>query len=192
MVAHEIKGDAVVVYEIENTYTGQPSFMNDIRKNQHILKLDEDIKLVTLCHIQDEKGNVKRNDKGFPAQGLVCVQDATGENRVIVIQTQGGAVASAYVTHTVPYSDPKKRIKAKGPVTCVYAYVKNIEPLALNRLIGDRGASKVVASIYHGYLLNGTFWDHADDIISTFFEDSDEENVKKMIKLEHEKNKEEE
>jgi len=49
-----------------------------------------------------------------------------------------------------------------------------------------------VASIYHGYLLNGTFWDHADDIISTFFEDGDEENVKKMIKLEHEKNKEEE
>jgi len=126
--------------------------MNDIRKNQHILKLDEDIKLVTLCYIQDEKGNVKNETIRASLRKVLfaCkMQHATGdENRVIAIQTQGGAVASAYVTHTVPYSDPKKRIKAKGPVTCVYAYVKNIEPLALNRLIGDRGASTRLCGIH--------------------------------------------
>ena len=76
-------------------------------------------------------------------------------------------------------------------MSCEFSFITNSnEPRTLNKLVGDRNASRVLASIYHSYLLDGTFWNHAEDIISTYFEDADEENVKRMIKLEHDKDKE--
>ena len=121
---------------------------------------------------------------------LVCLQGATGEERPDAIISQGKAAASAYEKHTKPFSDVKQGIKAKqGSVKCTFGYI-NSEPRTLNKHIGDRNASRAVASICHDCLLDGTFWDHADDIVSACFEDADEENAKKLIKLEHEKNME--
>ncbi len=182
----EISGGVVHLYEIETT-NGQPSYLKNMRDMVAALQADENVKLVCFTNVYDENGKMKKNADKYPSQALLCVQDATGEDLNSASTLQGGAIAGAYVKHTRPYSDKKRNIVG-GPVTCAWAFNRSSHARILNKAVGTRGACKVVAIMYHEYLVNGTFWEHADDIISTFFEDANEDVVKKTIKFEHEKN----
>ena len=49
-------------------------------------------------------------------------------------------------------------------------------------VVGDNNASKIIAETYQDYIEDGTFWESADDIIATYFDNTiDPERVKKMI-----------
>ena len=50
-------------------------------------------------------------------------------------------------------------------------------------MVGYNNASKIIAQTYQDYIEDGTFWESADEIIETYFDDSiDPELVKKKIR----------
>ena len=66
---------------------------------------------------------------------------------------------------------------------CNFAYIENDEPEYLNAVVGDNNASKILAQTYQDFIEDETFWESADEIIETYFDDNiDPERVKKMIR----------
>ena len=66
---------------------------------------------------------------------------------------------------------------------CRFAYIENDQPKYLNTVVGDNDASKNTSQTYQDYIEDGTFWESADEIIETYFDDNiDPERVKKMIR----------
>ena len=52
----------------------------------------------------------------------------------------------------------------------------------MNAVVGDNNAARFIAASYGDYIKDGTFWESADDVIATYFDESiDSERVKKMI-----------
>ena len=81
-------------------------------------------------------------------------------------------------------TQPFKKGKTAGMKTvCNFAYIENDEPEYLNAVVGDNNASKIIAQTYQDFIEDGTFWESADEIIETYFDDNiDPDRVKKMIR----------
>ena len=52
----------------------------------------------------------------------------------------------------------------------------------MNAVVGDNNAAKTITKSYQDYIEDGTFWESADDIIATYFDESiDTKRAEKMI-----------
>ena len=52
----------------------------------------------------------------------------------------------------------------------------------MNVVVGNNNAAKIIAKSYQDYIEDGTFWESADDIIATYFDESiDTKRAEKMI-----------
>ena len=55
---------------------------------------------------------------------------------------------------------------------CRYAYINNEQAEYLNVVVGNNNTAKIIAKSYQDYIEDGTFWESADDIIATYFDES--------------------
>ena len=103
---------------------------------------------------------------------------------MVTMKIQGDAIAAEFQTRTLPYTNGKVTGKTN---TATFAYCKNDEEEYLNKIVGDKSASEVVARMYGPYIADGSFEEQSDDIIATYFKDADAGEVAKMITFAHEK-----
>ena len=80
-------------------------------------------------------------------------------------------------------TEPFKRGEIVGLKTiCRFAFINNEDPEYLNAVIGDNNTAKIIVQTFQDYIQDGTFWESADGIIATYFDESiDNDMVKKMI-----------
>ena len=111
------------------------------------------------------------------AVAVLDVQE--GETPMAAVEYNGVAFAGSYETYMMPYKSGKT---VGVRIVCNYAYIENDQPKYLNAVVGDNNASKIITQTYQDYIEDGTFWEGADEIIETYFDDSiDPELVKKKI-----------
>ena len=112
------------------------------------------------------------------AVAVLEVQDGEDPNAAVV--RQGKLFSAALERITEPF---KKGNTVGMKTICNFAYIENDQPKYLNAVVGDNNASKIIAQTYQDYIEDGSFWDDADEIIETYFDDSiDPELVKKKIR----------
>ena len=169
--ATKLHGEYVVL-EAKKSYNDKPSVMKGLAEN-----LDRANEIHGDCFV----GIFKRNsDEEWDYVGVALVEVQEGEDVNAAIERTGMAFAEALEKYTEPF----KRGKIVGLKTvCRFAFINNEEPEYLNAVIGDNNAARIIAETYQDYIEDGTFWETADDVIATYFDESiGSERVKKMIR----------
>ena len=169
--ATKLHGEYVLL-EANKSFNGKPAFMKGLADN---------LGAVNEVHGDCFVGIYKRDSDeewDYVCVALLVVQE--GEDVNAAIERTGMMFAEALEKHTVPF----KRGKIVGLKTvCRFAFINNEEPEYLNAVVGDNNAARIIAASYEDYIKDGTFWESADDVIATYFDESiGSARVKKMIR----------
>ena len=183
--AHQIIGGLIVFSIIKSN--GGCAFLNKMENASVELASDERIQLVQFANHVDGKGVILKAAPGnyYNFKVLVCAKTADeGDDIMVTMKIQGDAIAAEFQARTPPYINGKVTGKTN---TATFAYCKNDEEEYLNKIVGDKSASEVVARMYGPYIADGSFEEQSDDIIATYFKDADAGEVAKMITFAHKK-----
>ena len=125
---------------------------------------------------KDERITLTPKSK-YAKTAILCALSEEDKEPAVTASTIGNAIAVHFQKNTTPKKWGDKPAK---PMTCHYAYMANEDkPKKLNELIGNNGASKAMAILFHDQLEDGSFDSMASEIISTYYK---EPNVDAMTK----------
>ncbi len=115
--------------------------------------------------------NVVNGPIGLKFDGIVVamIEVQEGEDLIAATECQGLLIAEGIKKHTTPF---KKGNIELSKTICGFAYIENGKPKYMNVVIGNNNASRIIAQIYQSYIEDETFWESAEDIIATYFNDT--------------------
>ena len=171
VTATTTQGMHFVIFRGTKSFNGPPAFMGCFVDN---LEGINQIPGNNIIGVYSLSSGVK-----FDLVAVAILEVQEGEDPMAAVERQGLLFSKVLEKYTVPF---KKGNTVGMKTVCRYAYIENDQPKYLNEVVGDNNASKIIAQTYQHYIKDGTFWDSADDIIATYFDDTiDPGRVKKMI-----------
>ena len=182
---YHVKGD-LTAFSIEKP-NGACAFLNKMEKSSSNLASNDKIMLIQFANHVNADGVIQTAAQGskYNRKILVCAKIGDDEDdKNTSMKRQGEAIAGEFQTNTPPYTDGK--IVGRTNIAS-FAYCKNDGEEYLNKIVGDKSASEVVARLYEPYIADGSFYEQAKDIIAIYFEEVDAGEMTKKITLAHEK-----
>ena len=170
---------ASALYQITKAYNSNEAYMKYIQNCSDELEDNQMIDFLQIAKLVDSNGNtVNVNpDSKILLEILVCAQSAEGDDLNPAMKKQGGATAAKFQTVTLTFM---RNGKATGnPNSASFAYLNNDVPGYLNKVIGGKSVTEVVAQLFSPYIVDGSFYDQSKEVIATYFKDANVGEVAK-------------
>ena len=116
----------------------------------------------------------------YSKTAIVCaLSEEGGEEPAVAATVPGNAIAAHFQATTTAKKWGDKKPK---PITCIYAYMANkTKTKKLNEVIGNNGASKALAILFHDQLEDGSFKSMSSEIIPTYYNECNVDEMTKKI-----------